>query len=446
MRAENDGCYGKYDGKRMNKISIFFDIKILIDAFFAKNTKRSGIYFVAWNVLNIMRKNENFNITLAYSVEYEGSSSLKKIRKHSFFSQFEFTCIGAGAIKKMLLKHKMEEHKKNKNYMGIVYNHLCLSKLKLKEKLYCNKEHFKNAQIYLSPYYAIPQKILEQEHIKKIYILYDTTPIIFPEYFAKSVSRHMYNLMLSTLNKNIYSFCISQSCKDDFLKYCGDKLDPNKMFVTHIATNQDYVPKYDKQELIKILKKYNTVHNLNDKYLFSLCSLEPRKNLPFTIACFLKFVKKHNIQDLYFYLGGGAWKGFEAVMAKILEDAGEFRHKIKMLGYIEDTDLNMLYSNSLFFTYLSQYEGFGMPPLEAMQAGTPVITSNNSSLPEVVGDAAISLTCNDEAAVIKAFEDFYFNEDKRKDYIARGLERAKMFSWEKCVKQMIHSIEEIARC
>jgi glycosyltransferase involved in cell wall biosynthesis len=97
----------------------------------------------------------------------------------------------------------------------------------------------------------------------------------------------------------------------------------------------------------------------------------------------------------------------------------------------------MLYSNSLFFTFLSQYEGFGMPPLEAMQAGTPVITSNNSSLPEVVGDAAISLTYNDEDAVIKAFEDFYFNEDLRKAYIAKGLERAKMFSWEKCVQKMM---------
>jgi glycosyltransferase involved in cell wall biosynthesis len=84
-----------------------------------------------------------------------------------------------------------------------------------------------------------------------------------------------------------------------------------------------------------------------------------------------------------------------------------------------------------------------MPPLEAMQAGTPVITSNNSSLPEVVGDAAVSLTYNDESAVIKAFEDFYFNEDLRKDYIARGLERAKMFSWEKCVGKMIHVMGEI---
>jgi glycosyltransferase involved in cell wall biosynthesis len=442
MRWKNDGSYGENGGKHMNKISVFFDIKIIIDNFFAKGTNRSGIYFVAWNVLNVMQKNENINITLAYPVEYKGSVSLKKIRQHPFFSQFEFACTGVGAELEMLIKHRIKRYREKKIYIKMIYNYLCLLKLKRKEKLCYNKEHFRNAEIYLSPYNAISQKILEQEHIKKIYILYDIIPIKISEYFG-SLS---FNLILNTLNKNTYSFCISQSCKDDFLNYCGDKLDANKMFVTHIATNQHYIPNYNKQELLKILKKYGVEHSICDKYLFSLCSLEPRKNLPFTISCFLKFIKKHSIQDLYFYLGGGAWKSFKSVMAKILEEAGEFRHKIKLLGYIEDSDLNMLYSSSLFFTYLSQYEGFGMPPLEAMQAGTPVITSNNSSLPEVVGDAAISLTYNDEGAVIKAFEDFYFNENLRKEYIAKGLERAKMFSWEKCVQQMICSIEEMGRC
>ena len=421
----------------MNKINIFFDIKVLIDGFFAKGGERTGVYFVAWNVLRIMQKNKNLNIALAYPLENEGSASLKKIKKNPFFSQFKFICIGAESVIASR-KQKIENYRGNKNFIKMFYNYLCLIKLKLKEKLFYNKKHFENTinntEIYLSPYYAIPQKILEQKNIKNFYILYDTIPIMFIEYFHANLG---YNLMLDTLNKNIYSFCISQSCKDDYLKYCGDKLDASKMFVTHIATKQNYIPNNDKEELLQVLKKYQVKHNPNNKYLFSLCSLEPRKNLPFTIVCFLKFIKKHDIQDLYFYLGGAAWENFESIMAKTLKDAGELRHKIKLLGYIDDSDVNILYSNSLFFTYLSQYEGFGMPPLEAMQAGTPVITSNNSSLPEVVGDAAISLDYNDEQAVIKAFEDFYFNEELRKNYIAKGLERAKMFSWEKCVGLMM---------
>jgi len=427
----------------MRKINIFFDAKIFIDVFFVANSDRSGLYFVAWNVLQMMHKNENLQILLAYPGGYAKSENLKKLKKHPFFAQFKFVNLGLYETDILL---KIDSHRQNKNYARMLYNYFCLTKCRIKERYYCRKKFFKNIQVYLSPFFPIPKKILEQKHIKKFYILHDVIPLLPQDFFKNNYAvRNKYNTLIETLDKNIYSFCVSQSTKDDFLKYCGDKLDANKMFVTHIATNQNYTPNYNKQELMQILKKYKVEHNPNDNYLFSLCSLEPRKNLPFTIACFLKFIKKHNIQNLYFYLGGSIWWSFESVMAKALEDAGELRHKVKLLGYIDDCDMNILYSNSLFFTYLSQYEGFGMPPLEAMQAGTPVITSNNSSLPEVVGNAAISLTYNDELAVIKAFEDFYFNENLRKEYIAKGLERAKMFSWEKCVGQMIRSIEDVVK-
>ena len=415
----------------MNRINIVFDIKVLIDGLF-DNENRVGVYFVAWNILNFMKKNKHFCITLAYPLEHKNTASLNILKKDIFFSCFMFVCSGAGELKSFLIE-KINKHKKNKKYLKMIYNYLLLLKSKLKENIYCNKNNFKYSHIYLSTFYAIPHVILKQKHIKCFVVLYDTIPLIFPEYFGCNTGYHR---MLSMLNKNIYSFCISQSCKDDYLKFLKDKLDENKMFVTYISTNQDYFPNYDKQELENILNKYNIEYNQNVKYLFSLCSLEPRKNLLFTIECFIKFIIKHDIKDLYFYLGGGAWTSFNATMKETMEKAGEFKNKIKLLGYVEDSDLNLLYSNSLFFTYLSEYEGFGMPPLEAMQAGTPVITSNNSSLPEVVGDAAITLTYNDEAAVIKAFEDLYFNENLRNEYIEKGLKRAKMFSWDKCVGKM----------
>jgi len=420
------------------KVNVFFDARILIESFFAKN-RRAGLYFVTWNVLKNMQENKNLHITLAYPLEYEGSILLRKIKKNPYFSQFEFACSGGAELSAFFLSSDIQKHRKEKNHIKKLGCYLRLFQLKAKEKLYSDKEKFKDVHIYFSSFYAIPKKILEQEHIKKFYMLHDVIPIIFND----KLGIQRLSTIINTFDKNMYFFCVSQSCKDDFLKYCGDKLDANKMFVTHNATNQNYIPNYNKQELVQVLKKYNVNHNPNDKYLFSLCNLEPRKNLPFTISCFLKFIKKHNIQDLYFYLGGSIWKKFRSVMAKTLDEAGIYRDKIKLLGYIEDSDVNALYSNSLFFTFLSQYEGFGMPPLEAMQAGTPVIASNNSSLPEVVGDAAISLTYNDEAAVIKAFEDFYFNEDLRKEYIARGLERAKMFSWEKCVGRMMDVMEKV---
>ena len=106
------------------------------------------------------------------------------------------------------------------------------------------------------------------------------------------------------------------------------------------------------------------------------------------------------------------------------------------LGFIDDEDVNILYSNSLFFTFISLYEGFGMPPLEAMEAGVPVICANNSSLPEVVGDAAIMVNAENEKEIIEAFSKFYFNEELRNEYVEKGLARAKLFSWDKTVKIM----------
>jgi glycosyltransferase involved in cell wall biosynthesis len=133
-------------------------------------------------------------------------------------------------------------------------------------------------------------------------------------------------------------------------------------------------------------------------------------------------------------------KCFNETFGELHED---LQSKIVRLGYVDDSDVNMLYSNSLFFAYMSQYEGFGMPLLEAMQAGAPVITANNSSLPEVVGGAALAIDYNDEEACIKAMEAYYFDEDLRQAYIKKGFERAKLFTWDKTVNLMVNKIKEV---
>lgn len=318
----------------MNKINLLFDCTLFNRSFFNSNSGRSGVFFVAWNVLQPMCKKGDLQIMLAYPSEYAGTKNLQKLRDNPFFSQFKFVCVGAGFIHEDNLLLSIDRHKKNRKYIRMCYSYFRLVKSKIKEMLFYRKKCLKEAHFYLSPYYPIPRKIFKQKHIKKIYILYDVTPLLPQNFFKEHyANQNPYMLLIETFDKNIYSFCISQSCKDDYLKYCGDNLDANKLFVTYIATNQNYTTNHNKQELIQVLKKYNVEHNQNDKYLFSLCSLEPRKNLPFTIACFLKFVKKHGIDDLYFYLGGSAWETFESTMAKTLEEAGDLKTKIKLLGY-----------------------------------------------------------------------------------------------------------------
>ena len=102
-----------------------------------------------------------------------------------------------------------------------------------------------------------------------------------------------------------------------------------------------------------------------------------------------------------------------------------------------DAELSELYKHAQSLVFPSLMEGFGLPPLEAMQCGCPVITSNVSSLPEVVGDAALMIDPCDDAAAVKAFEMLYLDEPFRMELKRKGLERAMHFSWEKCVDIMV---------
>ena len=149
--------------------------------------------------------------------------------------------------------------------------------------------------------------------------------------------------------------------------------------------------------------------------------------------------KKNGVNDLILILGGGSLAGFVEKLGKkgVFFDSDFTQH----IGYVDDEDLPILYSNAEWFVYTSQYEGFGLPPLEAMQCGCPVITSNNSSLPEVVGDAGIMIDWNSDEQHIEAFEKYYFDEKMRKENGRKGLERAKIFSWKKTADTIVQSMK-----
>lgn len=271
-------------------------------------------------------------------------------------------------------------------------------------------------------------------------ILYDITPELFPEYFLDYNQEHWFKKLLHSLNPNDYYFAISEHTKQDFLKYFPI-IDNDKIETISLSTNIQYKPCKETKRVQEIYKKYNIPND--KKYLFSLCSLEPRKNLIRAVKTFLSFIKRNNINDLVYILGGQAWDGFIEKLEREVPDIEEYKDKIIRAGYIEDKDLEILYSNAEWFIYTSQYEGFGMPPLEAMSCGCPVITSNNSSLPEVVGNAALMIDWDNDEQHIAAYEKYYFNKEYREQMGQKGLERAKMFSWEKTVDSILKKMNEV---
>jgi len=423
----------------MSSIKVLFDATVLIDGQ-KKNFNRSGLYWVADNILRQFILCKKYDVTLLFPP----CNFIKKIRiNKNYQSKFKYITFYNKSGCKANIEYLNNKMYKTKNIIKIFYYifKFCINLLYIHLSDSFEKK-IKNFDVFYSPMYTVPEEIIKNTSIKSFQVLHDCIPHIFRELYPFIDSRHWYINVIENLNKETNYFCVSQCTKNDFLRIFSEKLDENRMFVTHNAPAGNFFPNYDKSIFYKKIKRYTDKITYNTHYIFSLCTLEPRKNLLFTIKCFIEFIKKHRIDNLYFILGGGHFPDFIDQFRQKLSNFSEYQDKIIMPGYVDDKDINLFYSNSIFFVYLSQYEGFGMPPLEAMQSGTPVICSNNSSLPEVVGDAAITIDYNNEEQCINAFEKLYFNNELRNEYINKGLERSKLFSWERTFHIMSDKIME----
>lgn len=271
-------------------------------------------------------------------------------------------------------------------------------------------------------------------------LLHDVIPLLFPDLtMDANAPNGWFRKLTDAITKNNYYFANSENTKKDFIKYFKN-IDESKIFTTLLACNENFYPRQE-EEVIRVKKKYNIPSD--KKYLFSLCSIDPRKNSIRILKTYSEFIRKHNIDDLYFVIGGGHFKTFIEEFDKEVSSIEIEEGKILKIGYVDDEDLPALYSGAEWFVYTSMYEGFGLPPLEAMSCGCPVITSNNSSLPEVVGDAGIMIDWNSDEQHIQAYEKYYFENELRMKNRQKGLERAKQFSWKKCANEMIAEMRKV---
>lgn len=420
------------------KINLLFDAAILAENDF-KNAKRSGIFFTALNILKEFSKNENLNINI-YCPNKKISAKLVQTLK-KYFPDNNFDNMFLKMLSPLDLLHsKLTCQYKEKKSFPVKLQLIFASALKKTFKTSINYEElFKNIDIYFSPVDLIPEEIKPIKRIKKYTILYDITPILYPEYFSiENKKDYWFTNLAKSLNSEDYYFTISEYTRKDFLEHFP-QLDPAKVIPTLLACSDNFKP--EKEKTKDVLKKYKLP--TDKKYIFSLCTLEPRKNLIRAVKCFIEFVNKNDIKDMVYILGGGSWDGFIEKMEREISDFEKYKHLILRAGYIDDEDLAPLYSGAEWFVYTSEYEGFGLPPLEAMSCECPVITSNNSSLPEVVGNCGIMIDFDSDEQHIKAYEDYYYNYNFRKENAIKGFKRAKEFSWKKCADTMIEQFYKI---
>ncbi|WP_261510075.1 glycosyltransferase family 4 protein [Chryseobacterium paludis] len=404
------------------KLKIILDADVIAD-FYKDN--RTGIFRVTLELFRKISRNDAIEVFYAHLSLLNSETSTKEL--DDFFTEDSIRINGANSRSRRgflpFRKEKLFRYFYNK--VGI-YNY----------KNTHFKEVFKNANIFHSFYYPINNEIRKYTNLKKVVTVHDLIPILFPDlHFTADLIQDI----IASIGRDGYAICVSENTKKDLLNY-APHLNPNHVFVNLLAASKSlfYVCR-NEEKFNSIKKKYN----LPEKYFLSVGTLEPRKNVDLVIRAFLKVIKENAICDLGLVLVGAKGWDYDKIFDEY-NNAQELRDRIVITGRVPDEDLASLYSHAHSFYYMSFYEGFGLPPLEAMQCGVATVTSNTSSLPEVVGDAGIMLDPSDEKLLSKIMLDLYLNEPLREKYARKGLDRSALFSWEKSAEELVTIYQKIS--
>lgn len=260
----------------------------------------------------------------------------------------------------------------------------------------------------------------------------DLSYIHFPEMFKKLDLYQLQSWTAYSVNKAKKVLTISRASKNDIIKVY--KVPPEKVAVTYPGIKEVSSSKYKILSMDKFKKKYG----ISGEYILFVGTLQPRKNLVRLIEAFAKL----SSPTLSLVIVGK--KGW--LYEEILEAPKKFgvEDRVKFLDFVLDEDLSVLYQNALCFVLPSLYEGFGLPVLEAMSNGCPVIISNVSSLPEAGGEAALYVDPQNVDDIKEKLKLIIEDQKLRKKLIEKGYKQVKKFSWEKTAKETLRVLEEVA--
>lgn len=373
------------------KIKILYDATIISSGLY-NNTNRSGIFFVAHDILMELLARDDVEV-------YFYSQEFYKEAVREFFRLKEINELGVP-----------EEEWKPIEYL--------------------EESRYGEMDVFLSPVFRVPDEIKAIKSIKKYVILHDAIPYLFREYYPEMDEDYWLKELVETASNEECYFTDSVNTKKDFMKLCPWV--DSERFVPNPLAYDESILKTEKDKKA-VFEKYNLPQD--KKYVLSLCSLQPRKNILRIVRTFNQFVEKNKLEDVILILAGGVDENVEEKLNLI-----ESENRIYVTGYIEDDEKHALYSNAEWFVYTSQYEGFGMPPLEAMACGCPVIASNNSSLPEVMGNVGIMIDWDSDEQHVKAYEKMYFDSEFHRKSKEKALLHAQKFSWKNTVDKILKKV------
>lgn len=271
---------------------------------------------------------------------------------------------------------------------------------------------------------------------KKVITVHDLAHRLHPEFFTEEMNRHLLRHLERATHEADHIITISENTKKDLIDVMG--IDQGKISVIYVGASDIYRPVEDPERLNQVRAKYGT----GDEFIGFFGTIEPRKNIIGLVEAFTLLKKRRpDLGHRLLIAGQKGWKyeeTFKAIAESGLED------KITVTGYIQEDDLPLLMNAANLVVYPSFYEGFGMPPLEAMACGRPVVTSNTSSLPEAVGDAALTVDPSDIEGLSKAMEQVLTDKELGIEMGRKGIERAKRFTWKEAAARTLAVYREVA--
>jgi glycosyltransferase involved in cell wall biosynthesis len=255
-------------------------------------------------------------------------------------------------------------------------------------------------------------------------VIYDISFELYKQFSEDSNAKFLSPRTKASVKSAKKVITISNNAKQEIVDFYH--VDPSLVAVATPGVDQHYLYRRSSDEIRRVKQKYD----INGKYILSLSNLEPRKNLDGLVEAYCNLSKEIRKDVGLLLVGVNGWKT-EKLFTKIISKIKHGYNITRPSSYISDDDIPAILSGAELLVYPSHYEGFGMPPLEALACGTPVVCSNNSSLPEVVGDCAIMVNSSDNEALTKAIKHSLNNHSISKKILKDGPNRAEQFNWQK---------------
>ena len=268
---------------------------------------------------------------------------------------------------------------------------------------------------------------------RSVAVVHDLSFVLHGQHTARRNRQFLTRYVPTTIRKSQHIIAVSQNAKDEIVAYYGT--DPDKITVITPAVDHDFFRPRPRPEIDAVTKKYGIVK----PYILYTGTIEPRKNIAGLLNAYAELSSDVRESFTMVLAGGKGWLDRE--IKTQLDTLGQL--DIVVTGYVPDEDLPALYSGASLFVYPSLYEGFGMPPLEAMACNTPVIASDNSSLPEVLGDAGILVDARDSTALARHIEKVLYDPTLADELRRKGLARAEAFTWEASAAKLLAVINRV---